>query len=324
MRRRVVLVLQVVVPVLILAVLAQRFGSEAFRPALAVLSPAPLAAALLLGAVAVGAHAARWRLVSRGAGLTLGGADAVAEYYRASALNTVLPGGVAGDVLRAWRQRTGAPRGWRPGAVSVLAERAAGFCVLLGGSAVVLLTQAFPVPAAVAVALAVVAWVVARPSLRRLSVRDQAAVWVLSAVAVAALLGLTVVVAVVMGVAESPGVVVLLGCVLLAGTAVPVNLGGWGPREAAGGLAAAVFGLPAASGVALAAGYGLLAAVSVLPGFVLLGVRRKPGSLHRGRREVELDADVVPEGEAPAGRPQRVGQPVPALETQPGYTIAHE
>ncbi|MGH3356590.1 MAG: lysylphosphatidylglycerol synthase transmembrane domain-containing protein, partial [Nocardioidaceae bacterium] len=231
MTRRLVLALQIAVPVLILTVLARRFGSDAFRPALAVVSPIPLTAALLLGGVAVGAHAARWRVVLRGAGLPLSRAEALAEYYRASALNTVLPGGVAGDVLRAWRQRTDARKGWRPGAVSVLTERAAGLCVLLGAAAVLLATQAPPVsPAAIAAAMACLAWVVSRPSLRRLSRRDQVAVWAWSALALAALLGLTAVVAASLGIAAGPGVLVVLGLALLAGTAVPFNLGGWGPR----------------------------------------------------------------------------------------------
>lgn len=289
-RRRLVVLLQVVVPVLILAVLANRFGSEAFRPALRVVSPGPLLAALLLGAVAVGANAARWRVVSRGAGLPLGRAEAVTEYYRACALNTVLPGGVAGDVLRAWRQRTGAPAGWRPGAVSVLAERAAGFCVLLGAAALVLTTQAPPfAPPLIAAALAGIAWLVARPWLRRLSRRDRFAVWAWSAVAMAALLGLTVVVAVALGVADDPTVLVVMGFALLAGTAIPFNLGGWGPREAVGGLAAAVVGLTPAMGVALAAGYGLLATVSVAPGFLTLFLSRR-----KSRVDVTRQTETVP------------------------------
>jgi glycosyltransferase 2 family protein len=274
------LTLQVVVPLVALTVLAYRLGLSAFRPALAVVSPVPLLAALVLGGVAVAAHAARWRVVMRGAGLRIGPAEALAEYYRSSALNTVLPGGVGGDVLRAWRQRTEAPQGWRPGAVSVLAERAVGACVLLSAVSVVMLVTA-PGLATVAAALAVIAWAVARPSLRRLSRRDRVAVWGWSAVSVAALLALTAVVAAAVGVTAPPAAVAFLGVALLAGTAVPLNLGGWGPREAAGALAATVVGVSPAVGVAFAAGYGLLATVSVLPGFVMLGGLVRSRRLHR-------------------------------------------
>lgn len=271
------LTLQVVVPVIALTVLAYRLGPEVFRPALAVVSPLPLLAALVLGVVTVGAHAARWRVMMHGAGLPIGRAEALAECYRSSALNTVLPGGVAGDVLRAWRQRTGARQGWRPGAVSVLADRAAGLCVLLSVVAVVMLTEA-PALAAVPAVLAVVAWSVTRPLLRRLNRRERAAVWGWSLLAVSALLGLTVVVAAAIGISYRPGAVAALGVALLAGTAVPLNWGGWGPREAAGALAAMLVGVPPGVGVAYAAGYGLLATVSVLPGFLMLG------SLLRSRR----------------------------------------
>jgi glycosyltransferase 2 family protein len=325
MRRGLTMTLRVALPLLVLAVLAHRFGLDAFRPSLAVVAPAPLAAALVLGAVAVGAHAARWRIVVHGAGMPLGRGEAVAEYYRSSALNAVLPGGVAGDVLRAWRQHTGAPRGWRPAAVSVVAERAAGLFVLLAGGAVVLLATAPVVyPAAVAAAGAGLAWVFARPGLRRLSRRDRAAVWGWSALALAALLGLTFVVAATMGVAGSPGVLAAFGLVLLAGTAVPLNLGGWGPREAAAALAATMLGVSPAVGVALAAGYGLLAAVSVLPGLVVLCANVAHRSVARAARQVELDAYVVTEKEAPKWRPQSIREAVVTGEPETGHTVAHQ
>jgi glycosyltransferase 2 family protein len=299
MRRGLVLTLRTAVPVLALAVLTYRLGPEAFRPALAVVAPGPLAAALLLGGVAVAANAARWRLVLRGTGLSLGRGEALAECYRSSVLNVVLPGGVTGDVLRAWRRRTGAPRGWQPGAVSVVAERAAGLSLLLAGAAVVLAVTAALQPAAVAAALAGVAWVVSRPALRRLSRRDRAAVWGWSALALAALLGLTFVVAVTIGVSESPGVVAALGLTLLAGTSVPLSIGGWGPREAAGALAAPMFGVSPAVGLAFAAGFGLLATVSVLPGLLVLFAGRVHRSRDRAGGQLELDAHPVAQEDAP-------------------------
>jgi glycosyltransferase 2 family protein len=305
-------------------VLVQRFGLEAFRPALAVVAPVPLAAALLLGAVAVAANAARWRIVLQGAGLPLGRREAVTEYYRSSVLNVVLPGGVAGDALRAWRQRGVAPRGWQPAAVSVVGERAAGLFLLLAGGAVVLAATAQVYPAAVAAVVACLAWVVSRPSLRRLSRRDQAAVWGWSALALSALLGLTFVVAATMGVADSAGVVAALGLALLAGAAVPLNLGGWGPREAATALAATMLGVPPAVGVAFAAGYGLLATVSVLPGLLVLWTNRAHRSVDSAAGQVELDADVVAEQEAPEGRPQRVREAVVAGEPETGDPVPHQ
>lgn len=326
MRRRVLLTLQVVVPVVALTVLAYRLGPEAFRPALAVVSPLPLLAALVLGGVAVAAHAVRWRVMMHGAGLPIGRAEAVVEYYRSSALNTVLPGGVAGDVLRAWRQRTGERRGWRPGAVSVLADRAVGLCVLLTVVTVVMIAQA-PALAPVPAVLAVIAWVVARPSMRRLSRRRRAAVWGTSVLALAALLALTVVVAAAIGMSTRPGVVAALGVALLAGMAIPLNLGGWGPREAAGALAAVVVGVPPEVGVAYAAGYGLLATVSVLPGFLMLGHLVRPGGAFRRARSsrprgrtcapVPSAASLPTAGVRPAVPRPRGAPPVPPSPVPP-------
>ena len=73
---------------------------------------------------------------------------------------------------------------------------------------------------------------------------------------------------------------------MLAGMAIPLNVGGWGPREAAGAFAAMLVGVPPAVGVAYAAGYGLLATVSVLPGFLILGNVVRAGRLARSAAQV--------------------------------------
>jgi uncharacterized membrane protein YbhN (UPF0104 family) len=296
--RSLLLALRIVLPIVLLAFLARRLGSGAFRPALDVVSALPLLAALVLGGVAVMAQSARWRVVMNGVGLPLRRRDALTECYRAGALNTVLPGGVAGDVLRAWRQRTGVPRGWRPGAGAVLAERSAGLCVLLLSAAGVLVFQSQRLIALALAALAFAAWLVGRPALRRLGMRQQVAVWVWSVIALAALVGLAVVAANAVGVEAGSGATLVLTLALLAGMAVPLSLGGWGPREGAGAVAAMLIGIPAAEGVAVAAGYGLLAMVSVLPGFVALGNLPQAGAARRRLDEVELDTDVVTEREA--------------------------
>jgi hypothetical protein len=175
-------------------------------------------------------------------------------------------------------------------------------CLLLATASVLFALEAAPV---VALALAVgagVAWAVGRPSLRRLSPRRRAEVWGWSLVVLAALLTLAVVVAVQIGVSASSGVVVTLGLAVLAGMAVPLNFGGWGPREIAGAFAALLVAAPASTGVAIAAGYGLLSMVSVLPGFVVLGKSWLTGTIGRGSHQVDLHARVLAQDES-AGRP---------------------
>ena len=354
--RVLLLAARVAVPAAVLVVLVERFGGASLRPALAVVSPAPLLAALALGAVAVAAQAARWRTVAAGAGLRVGRRRALAECYRSAVLNAVLPGGVGGDVVRAWRSRVGTGRGWQRSAGAVLAERASGTAVLLAAATLVLVGPR-PPAALLAAGAAVAAWAVTRPWLRVLSKRDRLAVWGHSAVALAALLALVVVTARAVGTPGGPAVALALGVALLAGMSVPVNLGGWGPREAAGALGAAAAGLPASDGLALAAGYGLLATVSVLPGVVVLvlsgsrgAVRRPaagdPDALDAGgayghagrdrrrrgldalpahRREVELDADVRrPSPKRRDGARSASAEPVLPVEPQPGDAVADQ
>lgn len=270
-RRRLIMALvRVAVTVVLLAVLVQRFGAAAFRPALDVLAPVPIVAGLVLGGIAVVAQSVRWRVVVLGAGHSLARRQALVECYRSSAINSVLPGGVAGDALRAWRQRVDEPRGWMPSAVSVATERIAGLCVLLTAAAVVLAVGDHPAYTAGAAVAAGIAWLLIRRPLGRLHARDQALVWAWSALALAALLALSVVVGLTLDVSSSPRVLLTLGVVLLAGMSVPLSIGGWGPREAAGAIAASLVGVDPALGLAMAAGYGLLSTVSVLPGFVAL------------------------------------------------------
>jgi glycosyltransferase 2 family protein len=265
-------ILRLTVTVALLGILVQRFGAEAFRPALDVLAPWPVLAALVLGGSAIAAQSARWRVVVRGSGLPLSRRTALVECYRSSALNSVLPGGIAGDALRAWRQRVDAPRGWVPGAVSVATERIAGLCVLLAAAAVVLTTEGQPAYALGAAVGAVIALLVILRPLRRLEPRDHAAVWGWSVVALLALVALSVVVGVTLDVPGGLDVILTLGVVQLAGMSVPLSIGGWGPREAAGAIAASLVGVDPSVGLAMAAGYGLLTFVAVLPGFLAVAL----------------------------------------------------
>jgi hypothetical protein len=52
--------------------------------------------------------------------------------------------------------------------------------------------------------------------------------------------------------------------------AVPINIGGWGPREGVAAWAFAVAGLGADQGVATSVVYGVMAIVATLPGAVVL------------------------------------------------------
>ncbi|HEY4098471.1 MAG TPA: lysylphosphatidylglycerol synthase domain-containing protein, partial [Baekduia sp.] len=80
------------------------------------ISPTAILLAVAFTAVATLAAAWRWRTVSVALGLPITWGAAIAAYYRSQFLNTVLPGGVVGDVHRAYRQ------GFRAGAVPIAAR----------------------------------------------------------------------------------------------------------------------------------------------------------------------------------------------------------
>lgn len=71
----------------------------------------------------------RWRLTASRLGADLSMAEAVREYYLSIFLNQVLPGGVSGDISRAWRHaRASATTG--PAVRAVILERASGQVVM--------------------------------------------------------------------------------------------------------------------------------------------------------------------------------------------------
>lgn len=91
-----------------------------------------LALALVVSVAQVAVSAWRWRFTAGRIGIPLPFGEAFREYYLATFLNQVLPGGVLGDVSRAWRHgRSGASESRESAARAVLLERASGQMVML-------------------------------------------------------------------------------------------------------------------------------------------------------------------------------------------------
>jgi glycosyltransferase 2 family protein len=286
--RRLLGVLRAVIPVLLLAVLLRRIGAEPFRRSLHVLTPWPVAAALILGGVTVLAQAMRWRMVASAFGPApeLTRRRAVREYYRSALLNSVLPGGVLGDAVRAWRQRPEEQGRLRqqalaaaPQARAVLVERVMGTAVLMLAAAVAALRWTGWITALM-LAGAVLAGAIAWPAVTRLPGAARLAVLGWSVLALASVLALFAVAAARLGTVHRSADVIPLALIVLAGMSVPVGLGGFGPREAVAALAFTAFGLSAEAGVATSVGYGVLAAVSTVPGALVMLL--DAGGLHRG------------------------------------------
>jgi uncharacterized membrane protein YbhN (UPF0104 family) len=282
-RRRLWPVLKMLVGVGIMAALVERLGSGAFVDALRAIDAAAVLAALGIGLLTTVFSAWRWCLVARGLGMRLPLVAAVADCYGALLLNSVLPAGVLGDVHRAvshGKQEGDVGRGVR----AVALERSAGLVVLIVVAAAVLLAQptllaaaggSLPVLLAVGVVVAIAAVVI-----RRTRVRDALqtglaggtwlAVTVLSLAALAGYLTLFVVAARAAG-SQAP-IAELLPLLVLALLAMglPINIGGWGPREAVSTVAFGAVGFGAAQGLTVAVVYGALSLIACLPGLLVL------------------------------------------------------
>jgi hypothetical protein len=63
-----------------------------------------------------------------------------------------------------------------------------------------------------------------------------------------------------------------LAFVVLLGASIPLNVGGWGPREGIAGWAFALTGFGAAAGVAASTLFGALVIISVIPGAIVMVV----------------------------------------------------
>lgn len=317
----------------ILVALVWHLGSAAFLAGLRRIDAPTLLAALGIGLLTTVCSAWRWCLVARGLGLRLPLGRAVADYYRALFLNAALPGGVLGDVHRAvGHGRTSGDLG--RGVRAVILERTAGQFVLLVAGAAVLLVRPSPVlapvvhflgsPAVAVAAAAVGALVLAiagRLRLRRGASRAERAlrtvlsearqgllgreVWpgvaLSSAVVLMGYLAMFVLAARVAGATAPTAELVPLVVLALLAMALPLNIGGWGPREGVAAWAFGAAGLGAAQGLTTAVIYGVLAFAASLPGAAVL-LARWAAQLRAERPQFELEEGVLAEPGAPQRR----------------------
>ncbi|MCW2699639.1 MAG: hypothetical protein JWQ45_1174 [Blastococcus sp.] len=283
----------------ILAVLGRHLGTGPFLDGVRQISVWSLLVATSITIGTTVCSAWRWQTVARGLGVGLPLGRAIAACYRSQFLNSALPGGVVGDVHRGVRHGLDAGNLGR-GLRAVGWERAAGqvvFTVLAGISLLVLDSPVrAPMPwvaaTAVAAALAVAFLLRALPPLGssrrarvvraaradiRAAVLDRRAWPVVTVTSGAVAVGhgcVFLVAAWTTGSEASPARLWPLAMLVLLAAAVPLNVGGWGPRE---GMAAWVFaaaGLGAAQGVATATAYGVLGLVATLPGALVLAAER--------------------------------------------------
>lgn len=126
------------VGVAVLVAIVLRVGAEPFVHGLLSLDLTAVIVAVALFAVATAAAAWRWTLIARRLGATLRWRTAVGMYYRSQLVNTLLPGGVIGDVQRAVDHGRASARSGGTGVAA--ASRAVAIERVLGQAVQVVLT----------------------------------------------------------------------------------------------------------------------------------------------------------------------------------------
>jgi uncharacterized membrane protein YbhN (UPF0104 family) len=301
----------------ILAVLVWRLGTGPFLDGVRLISAWSLLAATSITVLTTVCSAWRWQTVARGLGAGLPLGTAIAAYYRSQFLNSALPGGVIGDVHRGVRHGLDAGDVGR-GLRAVAWERTAGQVVLAVLALGVLLVLDSPVHPAMGwvAAAAVVGTLCVAPVLRALPHRGQSRrarvlrtaradirdgllaprawpVVTVTSVVVAAGHGSTFMVAAwTTGSNASPARLWPLAMLVLLAMAVPLNVGGWGPREGMAAWAFAAAGLGADQGVATATAYGVMGLVATLPGGIVLAGDRIRGARAGRRTATGVSGDV--------------------------------
>jgi uncharacterized membrane protein YbhN (UPF0104 family) len=283
-------------------------GAAPFVDGLRAVTWPAVVAAVMLTILTTVCSAWRWRVVARAVGVEISLPGAICAYYRSLFLNSVLIGGVIGDVHRA------VTHGRRVGAVArgvraVAWERLWGQVIQAVATAVLLLMLPSPVRPALLYVLAGVAVVgglvgcaalVLRGTVRRgrsrlaqmaKAVSDDLrcgllapAVWpkltLASVLVVAGHTATFAIAARVAGCAAPLGELIALLMLVQVAVVIPLTIGGWGPREGAAAWAFAAAGLGAATGVTVATLYAVLMLAAVSPGGGLLlwdAFRRRRG-----------------------------------------------
>ncbi len=319
------MLLRLAAAVTVLWFIWQRIGSAPFLAGLRAVTWPAIAGAVALTALTTLWSAWRWRVVGRALGVDIRLPAAIRAYYRSLFLNSVLIGGILGDVHRAVTQ------GRRSGDVvlglrAVAYERLWGQVIQAVVTAFALLILPSPVRPALPYVLGGVAGVagVAALVVRGTARRGQSrlartarvlsddlrcgllarGVWPrLTLASVLVFAGHTatfVLAARVAGCTAPLGELVALLMVIQTAAVIPLGIGGWGLREGAAAWAFSAAGLGAGTGVTVTTLYAVLMLAAVTPGAGLLlgdAVRRRraPGPADPGappaapetRREAE-------------------------------------
>jgi Lysylphosphatidylglycerol synthase TM region len=302
--------LRLIAGVTILWFLWRAVGAAPFKEGLRAVTWQAVVAAVTLTVLTTVGSAWRWRVVAAALGAGIALPVAVSAYYQSLFLNSVLVGGVVGDVHRAvahGRRTRHVARGLR----AVGWERLCGQVIQAVVTVLVLLTLPSPVRPAlpyvltgIVVTAGCAALVVRGAALRGHSRLGRAAqvvaadlrhgllapgVWpqlaLASLLVVAGHTATFVIAARVAGSNAPLGELIALLMVIQTAVVIPLSIGGWGLREGVAAWAFGAAGIGADTGVTVSTLYAVLMLVAVVPGAVFLlidavrrnRVNRQPG-----------------------------------------------
>ena len=252
-------------------------------------------AALVIVQLQIILSAFRWRFTAARLGHLMPPGLVLREYYASSLLNQVLPGGMAGDAIRAYRAREDGSGGWKRPATAVVFERLSGqlaFFFLMGIGLIawpVLVTTRLPehylsliavflAIAALLVLLGLLVWKTKfskrlKPDLVRVFWANKAFVIQagLSSMIVGGYVATFMIASYAVG-APLPWIAALTAIPLcLLTMLIPAGIGGWGTREAAAAALWPIFGYSSGQGLAASLLYGLLSLMgAALPGIIVI------------------------------------------------------
>ncbi|ROT99606.1 UPF0104 family protein [Marinobacter sp. R17] len=280
--------------VLVAALLA--FDSAQVLSRLGRLSASGLIAVLALALLQVVLSAGRWRYTARLLGLPLPWSEAVREYFLASFINQVMPGGVLGDANRALRHGRSTQQSLSA-LNAVLIERLAGQIVLAGlailawwwlmpGDVVARMMEGLQLPGWSLVLAAVMIGLLVACLWSRLAFAIRS---FLSALHFALLrprvllvqlgvslpiilcyVGVFLILARDLGMSMPVSLLIPGALALLLAMVLPITVAGWGVRESVAGILWGLMGYSPADGLALSVAYGLVFLVASAPGLVWL------------------------------------------------------
>lgn len=291
---------RVAISAVVLAGVIVLSGGDEVLAAFRRFDPFWVAAALAITALQVVLSAWRWQFTAARLGVELRWRSALLEYYLATFLNQVLPGGVVGDAARAWRHGRGLAvpaTAWR----AVIIERASGQLVMAGIAALSLVAvMGWPSVPPLAAGVGAVSVLFAVLLVRRMSLSRgalgrglrhfhadvQQSLLSPTALPVQLATSLAIVASYIsvfllgargIGLETPISVVLPLVPLVLLAMLIPLSASGWGFREGAAAAVWPLAGLPAAEGVAASVAYGVLILLGSLPGAVVPLLRRRGG-----------------------------------------------